>query len=146
MDAPVPTCWTLVVTPEKEEPVDMPEDCCLRVTNACLVDEEGTEPVRLFAKVETMLPDEENPANIKTIDSDTMIAFFLPGSKVHENVNVLFSPINVVAFRVVGKGKVHLAGVIEPIDIDDSDELIFEEEEEEEEAKEEEKKEEEKKE
>ena len=141
METPVPTFWSLVVTPEREEPIDMPEDCCVRVTNAALVDEEGEEPVRLFAKVDTTLPDEEDLTNVKTVSSDTALAFFRPGVKVHENLNLVFSPLNVVALRVVGKGKVHLSGVIEPIDID-GDELMFEEEEEEEEeAKEEEKKE-----
>ena len=131
-----PTFWSLVVTPEKEAQLDVPEDRYINITNACITDEKDDKPVRLIVDVETIPLTFESLEHVKTVQSQTEIAFFVPGKKVHQNLDILFSPANVkVVFKVVGNAHVHLSGISKLIEgLDLSNEQEEEEEEEEKES------------
>lgn len=131
------TFWSLAVGPNSFGDLVIPDDCCVRITNACMIDATDNNPVRVIAHIESFeeLDPNQKLEDIKTVKSDVQIAFFLAGKSAHSNLNVLLSPVNMGKIEVQGNATVHLSGVVEPIPFDEYD-FMEEEEEEEEEANE----------
>ena len=126
----IPTFWQMVLKPksngENTAPVHFPDNTYLSLTNICLpeiTDSENKsvdEPVRVFAKVKQC---------IELKDSTTLISTLIPGRLEHQNINILFSPIDEVTLELKGNLPVHIIGVIHPFE--DTTDYDYEEEEEE---------------
>jgi hypothetical protein len=119
--------WGIAVHPDTPVLADVEEDSNLRVTNACIA-EPVTAPARLFAVIDTFVPDQE------TLQTDrTLVATFLPGQREQRQLSLIMTGLNRITFQVEGEVPICVSGLLEETG---SDSDLLEEEEEEEEARE----------
>lgn len=147
IDSSYSVFWGQVVPAEKSCILEFPIKSNLTITQAVIpdVDEKSPkEPVRLFAKVQTLIPDEEEDKpeeevnDAKYTETNVLLATLLPFTNESVMLNHIFSPLNIVEFTNKGKLDIHLSGYVEYLE-------NVEEEEDEEEQKQEKQEEEEKK-
>ena len=164
------TFWCQVIPAGQSVMLDAPVSTNVTITNAVIPDvtsETEKKAVRLVAKVQTLVDDgeeeeeekKEEKEGEKTDDkeqedfaytsTDVLICTLVPFEKENQELNVLFTPMNIVEFQNKGNLDIHLSGIITTLVPEEEEEDNEEEEEEEEKAetekKEEEAKEEEKK-
>ena len=129
------TFWSMIVKPGKEVEIEFPDTMTLNITSVSLgliPKKKANTIVRLFSNVQTIhMSDEMDISDTKFEESRTLIATLVPGEKEYQNLNLIFSPLNITKFEVTGKLPVNIIGNLAPIE-DDND-LNDEEEEEQEE-------------
>ncbi|KAH0792777.1 hypothetical protein GPJ56_003400 [Histomonas meleagridis] len=128
--------WAKKVIPGENSHLDIPDDCYVSITNVCIPElpENGDDsPIRLFAHVKIIKPDKSNKDGFTATQSTCLIASLIPKKIEQQQINVLFSPLNIVDLEVQGSVPIHVSGIRQQIN------SLIEEEEEEEQFEEEEK-------
>lgn len=108
------------VAPGSPEHVEFPADSMLILTNVSLKDGENKtdKPVRLFAKVKTMIFDGD-VVNAREVESKALIASLIPGKIEQQTVAVLFSQFNDVTLEVEGDLSLYITGHTEVVEYEE---------------------------
>ena len=128
--------WSKKVIPNERAHIDIPDNSYVSITNVCIPElpKDDKSPIRLIAHVKLIKPDENNKDSFTTTQSTCLIASLIPGKIEQQQINVLFSPLNIVELEVQGTVPIHVSGIRQQIHV-----LVEEEEEEEQNEEEEEK-------
>ena len=123
--------WSKKVIPGQRTHIEIPDDCYVSITNVCIPElpkDDDKSPIRLIAHIKIIKPDKNNEESFTTTNNTCLISSLVPGKIEQQQINVLFSPLNIVELEVNGTVPIHISGIRQQIQS-----LIEEEEEEEEE-------------
>ena len=149
--------WCQIIPAGSNVMLDAPVSTNVTITNAVIPDvTKDTEKkvVRLIAKVQTLVDDGEEEEEDKKEEkegekndekeqedfayttADVLVCSLVPFEKENQELNVLFTPMNIVEFQNKGHLDIHLSGIITSLEPEEEEENDDEEEAEEEKGEE----------
>ncbi|KAK8895724.1 peptidylprolyl isomerase fpr3 [Tritrichomonas musculus] len=131
-DGSIPSFWGEKIPPQKSIFLDFPPETILRITSFAFGSIESDEPSKITANVNTLLIEDEKSIHGDECDAfkhDQIVLGTLTPNKVEQmQVNIQFSPLDIIEVHNSGSNEVHISGYLDPI----GEEFSEEEEEEEE--------------
>ena len=131
----IPSFWGIVIPPKNSVFIDFPPETTLKVTSFAFGSIVSDEPSKITADVKTLLIADEDSVHGDECDAfkndEVTLGTLIPNKVEQIQVDLQFSPLDIIEVHNSGSNEVHLSGYLEPIDSE-----YEEEEEEEEEVKE----------
>ena len=123
------TSWSLNLNSKQKKILEFDHESNLFITNCCfgeLPNNPKSVPCRIFATVSTLDISSKEEED-KLIKSNFLLTSLIPNELEHQNLNFIFSPLNIIELENKSEYNIHLIGYQIPVN------LLNEEEEEEEE-------------
>ncbi|KAH0795090.1 hypothetical protein GPJ56_000933 [Histomonas meleagridis] len=125
-EEPISPFWSLLINPGEPTPITFPDSMLLTVTSVSLgfiPKKKAKGIIRIFSNVETIIMSSEADIDDTGFSkSRSLIATLIPGKHEFQNLNLIFSPLNITTFEVQGNLPVNVIGHLSPIEVNEEEE------------------------